>query len=283
MFRRDRSLQETSRKLNKKDPSILESLITEHLRRHDELRVLEVGFGQGRTLLELAARFRNDPVRFFGVDKTCEPPVECREDLRETARRFDLLPSSDLDELVLPEILFQDARRLDFPDESIDVIYSAVTVRHMEHKAEFLEEVVRVLAAGGVALLHIGESNWNYPFGPALDPPRLTSHLNRFVLRHEHELIPLPAYLRLFEDDGLRFEWVERSRCVLKVIKAGPARLDLGLTYDPDLSMPMRELGYVTEQGKLKGGFRSVYRVSDARYRDIFDRGLLETGPPHDA
>jgi tRNA G46 methylase TrmB len=71
MYRSDRSLLETSRKLKKKDPALIESLVAERLEHGEGVRVLEVGFGQGRTLVELAVRFRSDPVRLFGVDKTC--------------------------------------------------------------------------------------------------------------------------------------------------------------------------------------------------------------------
>jgi SAM-dependent methyltransferase len=175
----------------------------------------------------------------------------------------------------LPEIFFYDARRLHFPDESIDFVFSAVTIRHMERKAEFLEEVCRVLAPGGRALLHIGESNWDYPHGPALRPPRLTDYLNRFVLRHRDELIPLPAYLRLFESDALEFQWLERQRCVLQISKHASAALQLDLTYDPHLSMPMCELDYPKKAGGGKGGFRSVYEVSEDRLMTLFERGIL--------
>jgi ubiquinone/menaquinone biosynthesis C-methylase UbiE len=269
-----RSLAEVNHKLLK-NSRILETTLSDLLAKGRPLKVLEVGFGQGRALMELARHFRNDKVTLYGVDKTQAPPVEKREDLRHIARLYDIVPEAELADVELPEIFFYDATRLHFDEASVDLVYSAVTIRFIEHKAEFLEEICRVLKPGGVALLHYGEANWNYPYSLICDNRILTPYTNRFVLKYGEELIPLPSYLKLFEEDAFRFDFLKTSGCVIRVSKFKPARLHLRLLFNHELSISMKTLPYRHGSGKPRGGVRSVYDVRPEIYRALFERGLL--------
>jgi len=64
----------------------VESAVTGLLERRAPIDVLEVGFGHGRALLELAWRLRDREVTFHGVDIGYKSPVQAREDLRGVAR-----------------------------------------------------------------------------------------------------------------------------------------------------------------------------------------------------
>jgi len=269
-----RTLSETSHRILKHS-QIIETTLADLLKRRSEVTALEVGFGHGRALLELAWRFRSDRAAFYGVDKKQEPPLEKRDDLRGMAREFEIAPEAELASFRLPEIFFYDATRLHFADESLDFIYSVVTIRFIEDKAEFLENVCRVLKPGGVALLQIGESDWEYPHSRICDDRLLTPYTNRFVLKHGQELIPLNKYLRLFENDTLRFRFINRPRCVLQIEKLKSARLRLQLALNPELSMPMEDLPYRHGSGKVRGGFRSVYDIRPEFYRALFEQGRL--------
>jgi len=269
-----RSLAETNYKLSKRAP-IIEKTLLDLLKKENALKVLEIGFGRGRTLLELARRFRNGRVSFFGVDKRQELPLEKRENLRGMARQFAIVSEAELAGFELPEIFFYDATRLHFDDENIDLIYSVMTVRFIERKAEFLEEVCRILKPGGVALLQIGEADWRYPYSLMCDNKLLTPFTNRFVLKYGNELIPLPEYLKLFEGDAFRFGFINRPRCVMRIDKLKPGRLRLQLEFNQKLGLPMEELPYLHGSGKVRGGFRSVYDVRPEIYRALFERGLL--------
>jgi ubiquinone/menaquinone biosynthesis C-methylase UbiE len=273
----NRSLSETSQKILKNSP-IVEATLAGLLAKERALKVLEVGFGQGRALLELAWRFRRDNVAFYGVDKNQAPPVEKREDLRRIARQHEIMPEAELAAFDLPEIFFYDAARLRFEDDSIDLIYSAVTIRFIERKAEFLEEACRVLKPGGIALLHIGESKWDYPYSLVCDDRLLTPYMTRFVLKHGNELIPLPDYLQLFEEDAFAFRFINRPRCVVQVSKLKSARLRLQLAFNQELSLSMDELPHRHSSGKIRGGIRSVYEVRPEIYRALFGKGLLNRG-----
>jgi len=269
-----RSLAEVNYKLLKNSP-ILETTVSDLLAKGKPINVLEAGFGQGRALMELAWRFRNDQVAFYGVDKTQAPPTEKREDLRNVARIYDIIPEAELAEFKLPEIFFYDATRLHFDDESIDLVYSAVVIRFIERKAEFLEEVCRVLKPGGVALLHYGEADWNYPYSLICDHRILTPYTNRFVLKYNDELIPLPVYLKLFEEAAFEFGFANHGTCVIQVAKLKSAKLNLQLMFNQELSISMKAMPYRHGSGKPRGGVRSVYDVRPEIYRALFEKGLL--------
>lgn len=149
-----RTLSETSHRILKHS-QLIETTLADLLQQRRAASVLEVGFGRGRALLELA--------------------------------NFNL-----------PEIFFYDATRLHFDDESLDLIYSVVTVR-----------------------------------------------------------------------------FINRPRCVLKIEKHKSARLNLQLTLNAGLSVPMEELPYRHGSGKVRSGFRSVYDVSPEFYRALFEQGRL--------
>jgi ubiquinone/menaquinone biosynthesis C-methylase UbiE len=249
--------------------------IAELLANHQSLHVLEVGFGWGIALLELAWRFRDRRVAFYGVDIEDKPELASREGIIAFACEQGIVPQAHAAELNVPQLHFYDAGTLQCDDESMDFIYSAVTIRFMKHKIAFIEEVARVLRPEGRALLHIGESNWNYPYSLVCDPPVLTPFTNRLVLKHGDELIPLPAYLQLFAGDGFEFSFPQDSRCILSMSKHKSGKLHMGLALNDALTMPGRRVPLRNRKGEVRGGIRSVYDVTPDKYRALVDMGLL--------
>ncbi len=277
MKSRTRSLERIDHKIEK-NSSIIEDRLSELLARKGHVETLEVGFGWGRALMQLAWRFRHRDATFHGVDLTCAPPVERSEDLREIGRRFDVASPEELAEMELPRLHFYDATSLHFPDESVDLVYSAVAIRFIARKADFLQEVCRVLTPGGVALLQMGESNWDYPYGLATSDRLLTTYRSRLVLRYGDELIPVPTYFEMCAGDAFRCEFRTRG-CVVIITKLRPGRLPLDLDYNEEFSAPARDLGYVNQDGKTTDGFRAVYDVRPERYAELFERGFLAGTP----
>lgn len=251
----------------------LASTIHDLLKTRHTLDVLEVGFGYGHVLLELSWLFREKAIRFYGIDKRLN--VANREELKNIATHFNVIPAHDLERLKLPLIYSYDATSMHFEDESIDFVYSAFVVRFIERKEKFLEKVCRVLRPGGCAVLHIGGANWNYPYSKKIDNRHLTNHLNRFVLKYHDELIPLPIYMKLFEGNTFNFEFADHPHCILLIQKTTSGKLNLNLEYNEKLSMPGRKLPLRNRNGEIKGGFRSVYDIRGQYYDALFDRGLL--------
>jgi SAM-dependent methyltransferase len=242
---------------------------------HRALDVLEVGFGWGLALLELAWRFRGRGVAFFGIDVEPKPELATREGIVAFAAEQGIVSEAERAELRAPHLFFYDASTLHFDDESMDFVYSAVTVRFLKRKIEFVQEVARVLRVGGKALLHLGETNWNYPHSRLIGPRVLTPFTSRLVLKYGDELIPVPEYFKLLAGNGFEFSFTENSRCILIVSKTKPGKLDLGLVLNEELTLPGRSVPLVNRKGEVRGGMRSVYDVPADKYRALLDQGLL--------
>jgi len=277
----DRNLASINRKLLK-GSEILQDAIRERLAGGKSIAVLDIGCGTGVALLELAWMFRNEGVRFVGINKDAGEPLASRADFGHTARQIGLASENELARLELPELYFEDAARMHFEDNSFDLVYASSVLRFVPDKARLLEEVARVLKPGGVALIRVGSKGWEYPYGPASNVPELTTFASRWVLKHENELIPLEAFLKLTSGDSFDLVVINHPQCVIRITKHLKARLDLKLRYVPELSVPMTQLGYGDEErGLSKGGVRSVYDVTPAQYRWLTERGLLNGTHEH--
>jgi len=260
---RTRALETINRKL-KSVRAPLEDVIEELLADGRHVSVLEIGFGWGPVLIELAWRFRSKPVSFAGINLERKPPVERSEDLAAVAEALEIVPLEDIDGFPWPEVHFYDATTLHFAEESLDFVYSAVTIRFIRDKAGLLEEVARVLRPGGRAVLHIGERNWEYPAGPATEPTLLTSHPSRFVLHHDLDLVPLDEYLAWAAGDRFTIRVPRARRCVIDMMKHSSGTLDLGLELDEERTIRMRDFPH-PDRPQGSNGARSAYAISAER------------------
>lgn len=109
------------------------------------LHVLEIGCGLGTD----GAQFAKAGANYTGVDLT-QAAVELAK------RRFELfqLPGT---------FRIADAERLDFPDNSFDVVYSHGVLHHTPDTAGAIREIHRVLRPGGRAVVMLYHRNsYNY-------------------------------------------------------------------------------------------------------------------------
>jgi SAM-dependent methyltransferase len=112
------------------------------------LRVLEIGCGLGTD----GAQFAKAGADYTGVDLT-DASIELAR------KRFELFGLKG-------EFRVADAEKLDFPDESFDLVYSHGVLHHTPDTATAVREVHRVLKPGGraiVMLYHRG--SYNYRIG----------------------------------------------------------------------------------------------------------------------
>ena len=109
------------------------------------LSVLEIGCGLGTD----GAQFARAGANYTGVDLT-----QAAVDLAK--RRFELfqLPGT---------FRIADAERLDFPDNSFDIVYSHGVLHHTPDTATAVREIHRVLRPGGQAIVMLYHRNsYNY-------------------------------------------------------------------------------------------------------------------------
>jgi len=263
---RSRSLAQLNRRLRPKGPPI-ETIIDGMLAEGRTPSVLEIGFGWGRVLIELAERFRSRPVSLRGINRESRPPVERSSDLAAVAKALGLVPPGEIVDLPLPVLDFYDATALRLADESVDFAYSAVTIRFVEDKARLIEEVARVLRPGGKALLEIDEKHWEYGAGPSADPGLLADAPCRMVIHRDLELVPVDEYLAWAGGDAFAIRVARRRHCVVDITKRVSSRLDLRLELDWDRTTSTELLHVPTRH--YNKGIRSVYTLSEEAMREF--------------
>jgi SAM-dependent methyltransferase len=244
----------------------LERAIEELLADRRFVAVLEIGFGWGPALIELAWRFRDEPVSFAGINLERKRPVERSDDLAAVAEALDLVPAARIGELRPPDVHFYDATTLHFADESLDLVYSAVTFRFIADKVRVIEEVARALRPGGRAILDVGERGREYPGGPATDPVMLTDHPSYLVLHHRLELVPLQDWFAFAGGERFTIRVPPGPRCVVDVTKHAPGLFESGLALDHERTIPMRDFPMPPGRKHSSNGVvRSAYEIAPDR------------------
>jgi len=119
----------------------------------EKTRVMEVGFGNGRVLIELKKLFPD--VEFYGINKSKTLTFYRRESFILTALKFNLMTEVEAKEMILPYIVFQDldfGQRIPYDDNKFDLIYSQSTLPYIRYTFELFNEIMRVLKKDGVSI-----------------------------------------------------------------------------------------------------------------------------------
>ena len=98
-----RSLTEANAKILKRS-HILQETISELVATRPEVRVLEVGFGRGLAMAELAWMYRAASVRFFGIEKKPRDSIRCAADILREAACRGLVPEDATRQIAPPVI-----------------------------------------------------------------------------------------------------------------------------------------------------------------------------------
>jgi ubiquinone/menaquinone biosynthesis C-methylase UbiE len=151
---RSHSLSEFDEKIV---PLRIEDIISEVYEKNKLLRVktrvMEIGFGNGRVLIELKKLFPE--VEFYGINKEKTHTFYRRESFMLTALKFDLMSKVEAKNMILPYVVFQDldfGQRIPYDENKFDVIYSQSTLSHIRYTFELFNEIMRVLKKGGVSI-----------------------------------------------------------------------------------------------------------------------------------
>jgi SAM-dependent methyltransferase len=148
------SLEELDGKLKpQKIESIIQLVYERNKMAGEKTRVMEIGAGNGRVIMELKKLFPD--VEFYGVNKEKTHNFYRRESFAVTAINYNILTKDELEGMELPYLIFQDldfGARIPYSDNKFDVIFSQNTLRHFKYKFELFNEIMRVLKPGGVSL-----------------------------------------------------------------------------------------------------------------------------------
>lgn len=151
---RSHSLAEFNEKIV---PHRLEDLISEVYERNkirgEKTRVMELGFGNGRVLMELKKLFPD--AEFYGINKSKTHTFYRRESFILTALKFSIMTQEEANNLTLPYVVFQDldfGQRIPYDDSKFDLIFSQELLPHIRYTFEVFNEVMRVLKKGGISI-----------------------------------------------------------------------------------------------------------------------------------
>ena len=142
---------------------------------HEDDNVLEVGCGTGNYILALHEQVG---CRCWGIDPSAEMLARARE--RAPSIRFS--PGR--------------AERLDYPDASVDLIYSVDVIHHVQDRLTYIQEAHRVLALGG-RICTATDSEWIIRHRQPL-----ATHFPETVEIELARYPPIPTLRTLYEQAG---------------------------------------------------------------------------------
>lgn len=150
---RSHSLEDFNKKII---PFKLQDIIQEVYEKNrlagEKTRVMEIGAGNGRVIMELKKLFPD--VEFYAINKEKTHTFYRRESFILTALKFEIFTKTDIEGIDLPYLVFQDldfGARIPYAADKFDIIYSQGVVPLIKYKFEFFNEVMRVLKPGGIA------------------------------------------------------------------------------------------------------------------------------------
>jgi ubiquinone/menaquinone biosynthesis C-methylase UbiE len=252
---RIRGLDHMERRFGKDQP--IERFIKKRLRTEKTVRILELGFGEGKCLLDLRTIFPDKRVELYGVNYKKEGGMYKRNDFAKNAKNYELpIPKAKL----LPKPFFYDAGNgLHFESNFFDVIVSQIAFPYVGDKAKLLEEFWRVLKFGGKAFLNIDSYESYYP-----DFLQINNETPRFVIYENDKMIKLSKYLARFRGQGFNIKMKKKKDRALRFVlmeKNTKKPLKLRLKYENDSSFNLTKFH---KEKKVQGvwwGIRSVFKT----------------------
>lgn len=149
---------------------LIENAITKLMRNRADVKLLEIGCGVGRVLMELRRRFPE--IELHGINRGRLPTMRRRDDFRLTSIYFDIFTRTEAASVALPHLHCLNAEHLNFKDESFDVVISQWAIPLIKRKDRVIEETWRILREGGVAFLHLDIRDEAYPDFLDFETPR---------------------------------------------------------------------------------------------------------------
>jgi len=255
---RNRSLADFDAKFGR---GIIEKKLRKAMRSREPVRLLEIGCGEGRVLMELRKLFPT--VELHGINKKPWPAMKGPKSLIATATNYGILTKEEARQVLLPELHFSDATELRFPDGYFDVVISQVSIYQIKRKDLLLEEIWRVLKKGGKAFLHVDSMYEDYPDFISQETPRFNIYKNK-------RLHPLRRFIKELRDKGYDITCritssnqagdADLKRTHIVMHKNTEACLELNLSFDELSSFDLSVLGKIFKGDKLVG-YRSVFHM----------------------
>jgi len=242
---------------------IVEQTLREATASQESVRLLEVGCGEGRVLMELRKLFPS--IEIHGINKKPWPAMQGQKSLIATGMNYRIFTKEEAERVALPIPHFYDAAQLRFPDRYFDVVISQVSIYQVKRKDLLLQEVWRVLKKGAKAFLHMDSMCDGYP-------DFLNQETPRFVIYKNATLYPFKRLIEELKgknyDIACRIAFGQQSddacirRTTIVMHKNTDEALHLGLTYDEHSSFDVSVMGKMFNGDRIVG-FKSVYQIEN--------------------
>jgi ubiquinone/menaquinone biosynthesis C-methylase UbiE len=257
---RGRNLAELNAKFSNR---VVENTLRNAMASHESVRLLEIGCGEGRVLMELRKLFPS--IELHGINRKPWPAMKGQKSLITTGVNYKIFSKEEARNIELPTLHFYDATQLKFPDNYFDVVISQVSIYQVRRKDLLLQEVWRVLKKGAKAFLHMDSMCEGYP-------DFLNQETPRFVIYRNNKIHPLKRFIKDVRDKnyniacriafGKQQEDANLKRTNIIMYKNTDAELNFGLTFDEISSFDISVTGKGINGVKI-AGYRSVYHLKN--------------------
>jgi len=241
----------------------VEKTLRDAIASHGAVRLLEIGCGEGRVLMELRKLFPS--IEIHGINKKPWPAMKGQKSLIVTGTKYKIFSREEVRNVELPIPHFYDATQLRFPDHYFDVVISQVSIYQVMRKDLLLKEVWRVLKRGGKAFLHMDSMCEGYP-------DFLNQETPRFVVYKNNKPYPFRRLIKGLRDknyhitcrivSGQQRDDANLRRTNIVMYKNTDIELEMDLTFDELSAFELSALGKIFNGDKIIG-YRSVYRLKD--------------------
>jgi SAM-dependent methyltransferase len=216
---RSHSLAELNKKIS---PLRLEDLIADIYEKNkflgEKTRVMELGFGNGRVLMELRKKFPD--IELYGINKEKTITFYRRESFILTALKFNIMNKEEAEAMFLPFVIFQDldfGHKIPYDDNKFDLIFSQGTIPHIRYTFELFNENIRILKTDGVGV-HTDVTGVNiFNNGLQLSFKDATKEFRK--LGHEIFVLDNPQSLRFKKKSGISTFPVNPQQAIPSQIK----------------------------------------------------------------
>lgn len=244
--------------------SLIKWILKRATERHGKARVLEVGCGEGRLLLDLMKKIPD--LELHGVNKEPWKGFRDAKGIRRVARRHEYFTKDELKALpddALPAMKFADASSLPYEDGTFDLVVSQVALPYVERRIEAIAEIYRVLRPRGMALLQLDVRFDEMPEILDREVPRIAVYDGdrevpfRAICDHWRAL-GFKVELRI----GTKKKRRRKKHLLLKIKKTKDGPLPECVAHDPERSRALLEIRPPSEgYGSTWWGHLSAYRL----------------------